>query len=295
MNTRLLALRRAGMFDEPGKLLAIIVVSWLVLYVPTYVTLARTIWASDEQGHGPIILLMSAFLLYQRREAIVRTPHHSTAYVLGWAILGFGLLVYIVGHSQFIVTLDVGSQILVLLGILLIFTGASGAKAAALPLFFLLFMVPLPSALVAWVTAPLKLAVSSVASSVLYTAGFPVGRSGVILTIGQYQLLVADACAGLNSMFTLEALGLIYLSLKKYQSVTRNVVLACLVIPISFISNVTRVMIIVLITYYFGDAVGQGFIHEFSGLLLFGVALALIILADESFEWASRRWARAQR
>ncbi len=104
---------------------------------------------------------------------------------------------------------------------------------------------------------------------------------GVILSVGQYQLLVADACAGLNSMFTLEALGLLYMNLMKYASLTRNVLLAALIIPISFAANIIRVMILVLVTYHFGDEAGQGFVHNFAGMVLFMVGLALMLGCDK--------------
>jgi exosortase len=130
------------------------------------------------------------------------------------------------------------------------------------------------------VTQPLKSAVSAVASSLLYQLGYPVGRSGVILTVGPYQLLVADACAGLNSLFTLEALGLLYMNLMQYTSAARNVALALLIVPISFAANVVRVIILVLVTYHFGDAAGQGFVHGFAGMVLFIVALTFILFTD---------------
>ena len=106
------------------------------------------------------------------------------------------------------------------------------------------------------------------------------GRSGVILTVGPYQLLVADACAGLNSLFTLEALGMLYLNLMNYTSALRTVMLAILIVPISFASNVVRVIILVLVTYHFGDEAGQGFVHGFAGMVLFMVALVLILFTD---------------
>ena len=178
-------------------------------------------------------------------------------------------------------------QILTALGMIGLFAGVIfylwGGKALrrlAFPLAFLIFMVPLPSILVGAVTGPLKSAVSAVASSILYQLGYPVGRSGVILTVGQYQLLVADACAGLNSMFTLEALGLLYMNLMKYTSAARNVTLAILLVPIAFTANVARVMILVLVTYHFGDAAGQGFVHDFAGMVLFMVALVLMLIVD---------------
>ena len=132
----------------------------------------------------------------------------------------------------------------------------------------MIFMIPLPGPVVDTVTVPMKMAVSHVAEQVLYWAGYPIARSGVILQIGQYQLLVADACAGLHTLFTLEAMGLLYLNLIRHESLFRNVTLAILIVPISFAANVIRVMALTLITYHFGDAAGQGFLHGFAGMVL---------------------------
>ena len=101
-----------------------------------------------------------------------------------------------------------------------------------------------------------------------------------MLFVGQYQLLVADACAGLQTLISLEAMGLLYLHLVKHDSFLRNCLLALAIIPISFTANVTRVLALILVTYYFGDDVGQSYLHDFAGLFLFLVALVLIISVD---------------
>lgn len=255
-----------------------------LLYVPTYALLARSVWATDEQGHGPIILAVSGWLLFARREQIAGALRRPSP-VAGWAWLLVALLLYTFGQSQDVLMFQVGSQIPLIAALLLIFLGPGALRAAWFPLFFLLFMIPLPEALVATVTGPLKSAVSAVASSLLYAIGYPVGRSGVIMTVGPYQLLVADACAGLNSMFTLEALGLLYMNLMNYTSVRRNVALAVLLIPIAFCANIVRVMILVLVTYHFGDEAGQGFVHGFAGMVLFLVALMLMLVTDRAIGW----------
>lgn len=252
---------------------------WAALYVPTFWDLAHGIWSRDEQGHGPIILALSLWLLFQKLEAI-RKSRHAPQPLFGWSLLTVALAAYAFGRSQSVILLEVGSQILLLAALLLIFKGMTALKVVWFPLFFLIFMIPLPSPLVAAVTGPLKSAVSAVAESALHEMGYPVARSGVMLVVGQYQLLVADACAGLNSMFTLEALGLLYLNLMRYTSAARNVALAVLIVPIAFSANVIRVMILVLVTYYFGDAAGQGVIHGMAGIILFSVALALILITD---------------
>lgn len=250
------------------------------LYLPSYAVLARTIWPTDEQGHGPIILALSIWLLFGLREQLAAAATR-TAPVWGGLLLAFGLLTYTFGRSQSFLLFEVGSQIPVLAGLLLLFAGPSALRLAWFPLCFLLFMVPLPEALVSAVTAPLKSAVSAVAADLLYRAGYPVGRAGVVLSVGPYQLLVADACAGLNSMFTLEALGLLYMNLMRYTSAARNATLALLVIPISFCANIVRVLILVLVTYYFGDEAGQGFVHGFAGMVLFLVGLVLMLITDK--------------
>jgi exosortase B len=252
---------------------------FLALLGPTFIELAQTVWVTDEQGHGPIILAISWWLLYSRRKNILAAPI-SPCPGWGWSIFTFGVLLYAVGRSQHVLGFQAATQIILLIAVLLLFRGTAALKAAWFPLFFLIFMIPLPEALVAAVTAPLKTAVSTAASGLLYALGYPIGRSGVMLTIGQYQLLVADACAGLNSMFTLEALGMLYMNLMNYTSVARNVALATILIPVSFCANVVRVMILVLVTYYFGDEAGQGFVHGFAGMVLFVVALCLMLVID---------------
>ena len=264
---------------QPWLPLILLSMGWLVMYLPAYYDLSQTIWASDEQGHGPIILGVAVWLIWQKRaelQALERKP-------LLWLPSGLmllGGLAYAVGRSQVIWTFEIGSQILMLISLLLFFYGSRGVRLAWFPLFFLVFMIPWPGDWVTAITSPLKSAVSVVASNILYAVGYPVGRAGVILTVGQYQLLVADACAGLNSMFTLEALGLLYMNLMNYTSAARNIALATLIIPISFAANVIRVMVLVLITYHYGDEAGQGFVHGFAGMLLFMVALCLILFVD---------------
>jgi len=264
-------------FDLPAVLLVLGGVG--LLYGQSYLELSETVWRSDEQGHGPIILAVCFWLLYNMRHTLVNMAARP-APIAGFALLVFGGLLFSVGFSQHIWIFRIGSQIPIIAALALIWRGWPGVRLIWFVLFFMCFMVPLPEALVAAVTAPLKTAVSVVASSILYGLGYPIGRSGVMLTIGQYQLMVADACAGLNSMFTLEALGMLYMNLMRYKSMTRNVLLALALIPTAFCANVTRVIILVLVTYYFGDAAGQGFVHGFAGMVLFLVALMLMLVYD---------------
>jgi exosortase B len=251
-----------------------------LLYGPSLYDLLRGIWSTDEQRHGPIVLAMALWLVYRNWAAMERAAVGQPAHAAGWPILLFGLLCYLVGRTEQILILEIGSVIWVLAGVLLLARGTAALKAQWFALFFMVFMVPLPGAFVDNVTMPMKLSVSYVAEHVLFWAGYPIGRTGVMLQIGQYKLLVADACAGLHTLFTLEALGLLYLNLVRHESAARNVLLALIIMPISFTANVLRVIVLCLITYHFGDAAGQGFLHGFAGVVLFLSALLLIIGMD---------------
>lgn len=271
----------------------IVALGLCALYVPSFIDLFRGIWSSETQAHGPIILAISCWLLYQKWPAMWETSKTRPTSVWGWPIFVFGLLLYLVGRSQGILIFEIGSLIWLLAAILLLLRGSAAIKVQWFPLFFMLFMIPLPGPLVDAVTMPMKMAVSYVAEHVLYWADYPIARQGVILQVGQYKLLVADACAGLHTLFTLEALGLLYLNLVRHDSLFRNVTLAVCIVPISFTANVIRVMVLTLITYYFGDEAGQGFLHGFAGMVLFLSALLLIIGVDTLLQFGVK-YRRAQ-
>jgi exosortase B len=256
----------------------------IILYLPTYWDLAHDLWHSDDYAHGPIVLVVALFLIWQKRDllsgAAVGSPPSGMIRVVGWITLALGLLVYIVGRSQDILLFEVGSQIPVLLGVLLILLGSRSAAGFWFPLFFLLFILPLPGFVVNAATGPLKEYISVLAEQILYFFNYPIARSGVTLSIGPYQLLVADACSGLHSMFSLSAMGLLYLYLMQHTSATRNLILVAAILPIAFAANVVRVMVLILVTYHLGDEAGQGFLHGFAGIMLFVIGLLFLFLLD---------------
>jgi exosortase B len=271
-----------------------VIAGMLALYAPTLLDLFRGPWSQDEQMHGPIVLGISIWLMHRNWPAMQLASVGRAPSAWGWPLLAFALLLYAVGRSQGIGLFEAGSVIWMLMALLLLLRSGAALKAQWFALFFMLFMIPLPSSVVDLVTLPMKMAVSYVAEHVLFWAGYPIARTGVILQIGQYMLMVADACAGLHTLLTLEALGLLYLNVVRRDSTFRNIGLALLIVPISFTANVIRVMVLTLITYHFGDAAGQGFLHGFAGMVLFLSALMLIIGFDtalQSFEAYRKRQA----
>jgi exosortase B len=260
-----------------------LVMAWLVLALPTLWDFLFGVWSGYSQGHELLLLSVAGWLVWRQRGAGDAAPK---AWPIGlWLAWFAGLAAYAFGRSQEFIRVELLSVWWLAMVVAWVVWGWSGLRRTWFAWLFCLFAMPLPFGLVLLLTAPLKEAVSAVAAGVLSAVGYPVGRSGVVLTVGQYQLLVAEACAGLHSMFILEAMGLLYSHLAGHTSRWRTLWLAILAVPVSFVANVLRVMILVLVTYHLGDDAGQGFIHGFAGIVLFALALVLMALVDWVLGW----------
>lgn len=267
--------------ESPGAtvapwLLYLLMAGLAICLLPTYYSFAHTVWGRDDSGHGPIILGIAFWLMWRERQTFWALPAEGAAPIAGLGVMALAMGVYVLGRSQGIDTVEGASHIFALMSCMLLLRGWAGVRVLWFPLAFLIFMVPVPGIVAQMLTLPLKSAVSFCAENILHVMGYPMARSGVVLMVGPYQLLVADACSGLNSIFTLESLGLVYMKLMNYRSTARNAILAFMILPISFVANTTRVISLVLVTYYFGDEFAQGIFHETAGLILFSVALVLI-------------------
>ena len=251
----------------------------LVLFVPTFYGLATWLWQQDDNAHGPIILALVAWLIWQKRAALVAAPARPLP-APGTALLIFGLLLYVVGRSQDIALFEIGALAPVLAGVLLAMRGWPALRALWFPIFFIVFMLPLPGFFVDALTGALKQQISEITTQLLYAAGYPIARNGVVILIGNYQLLVADACSGLNSMFSLSALGVLFMYLTARASLLHNAIMLASILPIAFAANIVRVVVLILITYHFGDEAGQGFLHNTAGIVLLMAALGILFLLD---------------
>jgi len=254
-------------------------IGFAAMYLPVYWWAANGIWQSEEQGHGALILAVMVWLFWGLRkpiDSVVPRPAPRA----GWALFGFGLFVYFVGQVFQISILLFGSQPFVVAGILLLLKGPDAVRVAWFALFYFIFMIPLPGIIVDAVTGPLKQWISVIVVELLYDIGYPIARNGVVLSIGQYQMLVADACSGLHSMYSLSALGTLFMYIMARRSTLHNAIMLVSILPIAFVANLVRVIALVLITYHLGDEAGQGFLHGAAGIVLMLVALVCLFALD---------------
>lgn len=256
-----------------------LVLGVLVLLVPTFIQVAQESWTGETGVHGPIVLATGIWLFARRWGELqaIRQPGHPVWIAL---LMVPALAAYVFGRAFGFLAIEV----LALGGVLLaVFYGTFGAEAVRrmwFPILYLLFVVPIPGWVIDSVTGPLKSYVSVSATWLLGQIGYPIVREGVTLYVAQYQLLVEDACAGLNSLISLTAISLFYIYILHNASWRYALFLMLWIVPVALLANLVRVMILVLITYHFGNAAAQGFLHSTAGLVMFASALIGIFAVD---------------
>ncbi|MEW9898437.1 exosortase [Chitinivorax sp. PXF-14] len=268
-------------------------IAFLLMFVPTIQAQFNGLWRGEDHLHQPISLAIAAWLFWMKRDTwLVQDAHPN--WLLGVPLLVLGLAVYIIGRSQDLPVLDIGSALLVVAGVLFVMSGTRRALAMWYPVLFLAFIVPLPGAVLDTILVPLKMLVSNIVENGLYQMGYPIARDGVVLNIGPYRMFIADACSGLNSMISLTAIGTLYTYIRNYPNKLQNLMLVLGILPFAFIANIGRVAALVLSTYYGGDAVGQQ-VHDWAGALEIAVLMLGFLLFDNIVAFVFARVARAHK
>lgn len=251
----------------------------LALVVPTLLSLAREYWNTENGAHGPIILVSGAWLVWRERAHIRFRPGSiSSAWLL--ALLPPLLLLYAYGRSFSVLTAETAALYALLILLALFYWGPAMMRRLWFAILYLGFLIRPPSGVVAELTQPLKIWISETVVGMLYWFGYPVANSGVRIQVAQYELLVQQACAGLGSIFSLLAIGLLYIHLSQRALTVRSALLIVGIVPIAIFANWMRVVILLLLTYYAGDGVAQGFAHDAAGLTTFAMALVGMLAFD---------------
>ena len=265
-----------------------------IFVIPTMIDVARKAWSTEQGAHGPIVLAVSIWLIareYGATRAFIR-PGSAVITALAFAPC---LLIYLLARITHTIEVEgyamYGCLVAVAYGAL----GGGVLRRLWFPLIFTLFVFPPPDTLFAIMTQPLKIAISTWAVQILFGFGMPIASSGVTIQVGQYTLLVAAACAGVNSLISLTALGLFYSYIRHASNLPHMAVLVLFILPVAVFANLIRVILLVLITYYFGEAAGQGFVHDLAGITMFLLALGAIFLIDWAGTLVGARLLRGKR
>lgn len=247
-------------------------------------------WLDDPNyTHGLFVIPMAAMLAWRRRDRVAAIPARTSA--AGLALLAGAAAVYIVGVAAAELFLMRTSLVVAFIGLVWSSQGTARTRALAWPLLFLFFMIPLPYIVYYRLTFPLQLQSSAVTGAILSAWGMPVLREGNILRLEGYSLEVITACSGLRSIMTLGTVAVFLVEFMRVGTLGRAF-FVLLVVPVAVLANAARLVLTAVLSAISGPEAAEGFLHGFSGVIVFLIGLGLLMVLGRGIEWVSRRRAR---
>lgn len=266
---------------------AVMAAGVLALCVPTIFSLGRWSWSTETGAHGPIVFATGLWLIWRDLGAVRAEAKPQPALPDMLWLLAL-LPLYAVGRIINVLALES----LALWGVLVVLAHLAYGPALRrlwFPIVYFLFLITPPENVLFVATRPIKDFLSVAVVDVLSTLGYAVASTGVMIQIDSYQLLVATACSGINSLIGICAVSLLYVHLRRGSEPRYALLLTALLIPIAVLANFIRIILLVLMTHYFGESVAQGVFHELTGLGIFILSLLLLMAIDVLLQPVAQR------
>lgn len=258
--------------------------AFLVFALPVLRALWVSAWSTPQGAQGPIVLVSGIWLLTRAADHQSDDANRQPGWTLAaTAVLAALLVLYVVtlitGFAAFAWAALIGVAVVALY----LMAGKEAVATRWFAFAYLLFAAPVPTRLVAPFVNALSTWLSAISVDLLWFAGVDASRSGLDLYIDQYELRMADACAGLNSLTSLFAIGMFYIYVRHRARWHYALALCLLVPPIAVLANLTRILLLLLVTHFWGDGMAQGVLHAGAGMLMFLVALVALLAVDTAF------------
>jgi exosortase len=233
-------------------------------------------WLHDDNySHGVLIVPLALFFAWERRAALRQAPIAGSIAGLILVAASLGLLVAgTLGAELFLTRVSIIGTIA---GTVLFLCGWRHVRILAFPLLFLFLMVPIPAIIFNQIAFPLQLLASKLGTAGMQACSVPVLREGNVIVLANTTLEVAEACSGIRSLVSLLTLGIVYGYFTDKRVWVRTFV-ALSTVPIAIAANGFRVGGTGVLAHYYGPDLAQGFFHEFSGWLVFVVALVMLFV-----------------
>ena len=263
--------------DFPKVNLLLVLIAIGVVYATIVPGMVADWYHDPNYSHGFLVPLISAYFLYLVWDDLKVQPLQPSN--AGLAVVVFSLFMLLVGFAGTEYFTMRSSLIVLIAGLVLFWCGWNALRLTALPIAFLIFMVPLPYIVYDAIAFPLKLLVTQASVAVLKFMSVPVVREGNIIIFPQTVLQVADACSGLRSLMSLVTLS-VALGFLLHKTSWKRVLLIASAVPVAIATNMFRVIVTGILASFYGSKAAEGFFHEFAGMAVF--LLAMIILFAES-------------
>jgi exosortase len=246
---------------------------WAITFFPIVPTMVEAWFDHSDNAHAFLVPFIALYFTWEKREALGLIQPSGSFW--GWLLLTSSLAIYILSYAAGIAFFSRLMLISSLVGLLWCCLGRELVRTLAFPLGFLLFMVPVPETVLGMVSFPLQILATKLSAGLIRFCSIPVYREGNMLYFVQTQLEVAEACSGIRSIMALTMLSVIFAHLSEggWRS---KIILFFSAIPIAMFANILRVSGTGILANFFGGSVARGFLHEFSGLVVFALGLGVL-------------------
>lgn len=251
----------------------ILLALWFLTFSPIYPDLVSTWLHHSDNSHGILVPFISLYLIWRRREKLSLDQISTCKW--GAAVLISSLGLYVLSYAGGIAVTGRAMIISSLCGLVLFTLGWEIFKIVSFPLMFLFFVVPVPDTLLGLVSFPLQLFATQVSTFIIDWLGIPAYREGNMVYFARTQLEIAEACSGIRSIMSYCMLSII-LAYMLDESWRKRILLVLSAIPLALLANLVRIVGTGVLAHFYGNRVALGFLHEFSGLLVFAFGFILL-------------------
>jgi len=247
---------------------------WALVFSPIYPELVRDWLSHSDNSHGFVVPFMVGYFVWQRKEQLQTLEIKSSWW--GGAVLCVSLTGYALSYAGGLTFPARVALVVSLLGLIWCIQGHKRVKVLAFPIMFLLFMIPVPDSLLSYISLPLQLMATRISAKIIDICTIPVYQEGNMLFFLGTQLEVAEACSGIRSIMALTMIACAFASMVGSRW-PKKAFLIVAAIPIAMVANILRISGTGILAHFLGDKVARGFLHEFSGLLIFVFGFSVLL------------------
>jgi len=251
-----------------------LVVLLAIVYGRTLASLWDTWLHNDNYSHGPLVPLVSAALIWTRRRRLARLPVRGTSW--GVAVVALACALEVLGVRADVLAFQGWSLVLMLFGLALTLLGAGWTRVLAFPLAFLVFMLPFPAVFVNQISFALKEITVRISTQAAEWLGASLLRDGMTLYLQSGELRIENPCSGLRSLIALLATGALFAGIQR-GAWWRRILLFAIALPIAMLANAARITLLIVVGHYVGVQAAGGKLHDFSGYLLYALAVLALL------------------
>ena len=246
-------------------------------------------WQTPEYTHGPVIPLLSAYLLLHQLKAWPPRPGRIPNRWPGVAVVALSILIALLGRATDMGDISAYGLIVWVFGMLLVSFGWERGRHLWPAPLHLVFMLPIPGVLHYRVSTELQLFSSELGVWLIQAAGVPVLLDGNIIDLGEFKLAVAEACSGLRYLFPIMSFSYVFATLYR-GPVWQKAVLLLSAAPITILMNTVRIAMIGVIVDAYGISHAEGLSHFLEGWVIFLACVVMLFL----LAWGMLRLQRSE-